>query len=232
MHSHILPGMDDGCKTPEESLRVVELCVEQGVAYMAATPHFYADAESPERFLARREAAAERLSAALKDRPAPRLCLGAEVAYYPGLLQQEGIERLCLGRSNYLLLEMPFSRWTPSVLRTVRALRHEQGVVPILAHIERYADMADRRTVDELLESGVLMQMNAEFFLDPHTHRQAVKLLRRGVVDVLGSDCHGAEHRVPNLGPMWERMDDKRLAAAAERIAEISADIFEQALEG
>lgn len=232
MHSHVLPGMDDGCETLEESLRVVELCVQQGVAYMAATPHFYADEESVESFLARRSAAAERLMMALKNHPAPRLCLGAEVAYYPGLLRQEDIERLCLGRSNYLLLEMPFSRWTPSVLRTVRALRYEQGVVPILAHVERYAAMADRRMLDGLLESGVLMQMNADYFLDPRTHRQAVKLLRRGVVDVLGSDCHGAERRPPLLGPMWERMGDKRLAAAAERVAEISADIFEQALEG
>lgn len=232
MHSHVLPGMDDGCKTPEESRRVVELCVQQGVSHMAATPHFYADRESAESFLARRDAAAERLMEALDGRPAPQFCLGAEVAYYPGLLQQEGIERLCLGRSNYLLLEMPFSRWTPSVLRTVRALRHEQGVVPILAHIERFSAMADRSMVDELVESGVLIQMNAEFFLDAHTHRQAVKLLRHGMVDVLGSDCHGAEHRPPNLGLMWERMGARRLAEAAERIAETSADIFELALEG
>lgn len=231
LHSHILPAMDDGCKTVEESCRVLEMCAQQGVAFLAATPHYYAE-ETVDAFLARRAAAMEQLEKAMQGRERPKLCLGAEVAYYPALLQEEAIESLCIGRSNYLLLEMPFSRWTPSVLRTVRALRHEQGVVPVLAHIERFSAMADRSMVDELVESGVLIQMNAEFFLDAHTHRQAVKLLRRGMVDVLGSDCHGAEHRPPNLGLMWERMGDRRLAAAAERIAETSVDIFELALEG
>lgn len=230
LHSHILPAMDDGCKTVEESCRVLEMCAQQGVAFLAATPHYYAE-ETVDAFLARRAAAMEQLEKAMQGRERPKLCLGAEVAYYPALLQEEAIESLCIGRSNYLLLEMPFSRWTPSVVRTVRALRYEQGVVPILAHMERYLDMGVRDALGELMGSGVLVQMNASYLV--HEPRGAMRLLRRGMVDVLGSDCHGLEHRPPELGPAWEFMEKKRHSrAAAEHIAETSAEIMEQAMGG
>lgn len=226
LHSHVLPGMDDGCKTPEESRRVLEMSARQGVRYLAATPHFYAEQESVDSFLARREAAMKRLAAATRELEGPQLCLGAEVAWYPGLLQEQQLDALCLGRSNYLLLEMPFSRWTPSVARQVRALRYEQGIVPILAHVERYPDVG--RMLDELIENGVLIQMNAEHLLQ--NRRDAARLLRRGMVDVLGSDCHGAEHRPPKLGPAWECMGHRRLQNAAEHITETSLAIMEQSL--
>lgn len=228
LHSHILPGMDDGCKTPEESCRVLQMCAEQGVQVMAATPHYYAE-ETVDAFLARRAAAMARLENAMQGREGPQICLGAEVAYYPALLQEEAIESLCIGRSNYLLLEMPFSRWTPGVVRTVRALRYEQGVVPILAHVERYLEMGVFDALRALMDSGVLVQMNASYLV--HERRGAMRLLRRGMVDVLGSDCHGLEHRPPQLGPAWELMNSKRLRNAAEHIAETSAEIMQWAAE-
>lgn len=229
LHSHILPGVDDGCKTAQESCCVLEMCALQGVDFLAATPHYYAE-EAVDAFLARRAAAMERLEKAMQGRDGPKICLGAEVAYYPALLQEKAIESLCLGQSNYLLLEMPFSRWTPSVVRTVRALRYEQGIVPILAHVERYLDMGVHDALGELMDSGVLIQMNASYLV--HEHRGAMRLLRRGMVDVLGSDCHGTEHRPPELGPAWELMGKKRLRDAAEHIAETSAEIMEQAAGG
>lgn len=228
MHSHILPGIDDGCKTLDEAQKVLELCVRQGVESIALTPHYHAE-EGLSSFLARRQAAAEQLRESMKDRPCPQICLGAEVAYYPGLLQEDRIEELCLGRSNYLLLEMPFSRWTPSVLRNVRALRHVQGVIPILAHVERYVSMDDRRTVNELLDSGVLMQMNGEYILDLKSRRKALKMIRKGLVDVLGSDCHGLNHRPPNLAEAWELLLSGRMEEYAWQISENMQEIFEAA---
>lgn len=229
LHSHILPEVDDGCQSLEESRKVLALCAAQGVSHIAATPHYHAE-RGLDAFLQRRQAAAERLREAMAGQECPQICLGAEVAYYPGLLQEERIDELCLGKSNYLLLEMPFSPWTPSVLRNVRSLRHVQGVIPILAHVERYASMQDKRVVREILDSGVLLQMNGEYILDSRTRRRALKMIRQGVVDVLGSDCHGFEHRPPNLAEAWNVLESGRMAGFARRIEETMQEIFEEAM--
>ena len=229
MHSHFLPGVDDGCKTPEESCKVLQLCAEQGVGYMAATPHYYAD-EPLGRFLERRNAAMQLLTEHMGDMPRPEICLGAEVAYYPGLEHEDRIADLCLGKSNYLLLEMPFSRWTPSVLRHVRALVHVQGIVPVFAHVERYLHMQDKRTLDEFLDIGGLVQMNGSFLLERRTRHKAVRMLRKGLVDVMGSDCHNLTSRAPNMGDVWDVLYSAGLGRAAENISETMQEIFEEAM--
>lgn len=230
IHSHILPGVDDGCRTEEESCLALSRCAESGVGTLALTPHFFPEKRSLQSFLDRRAAAFERLCGAMKDKACPQLCLGAEVSYYPGLLEEERIGELCLGKSNYLLLEMPFSLWTPSVLRNVQALRHVQGVIPVLAHVERYIAMGDKKAVSKLMDGGVLFQMNAEFILSPRSRRKALRMIRKGLVDVLGSDCHGPEHRPPNLAEAWELLEKGCMADYAYAIGETMQEIFEEAL--
>ena len=77
-HSHFLPGMDDGSKSVQESLKMLSLARDSGVNQIVATPHFYASKESPEHFLRRRESSWETLKEALPD-DAPQIWLGAEV---------------------------------------------------------------------------------------------------------------------------------------------------------
>ena len=97
MHGHFLPGMDDGCKTPEESVQVLKSSYEQGVRRMFATPHYY-PVEPVGEFLRRRDAAWNRLQGQLEKEPdacVPRICLGAEVAFRPGLSYEEDLRKLC-----------------------------------------------------------------------------------------------------------------------------------------
>ena len=86
LHTHILPGMDDGAPDVETSLAMLREEARQGVDTVVLTPHFYRDRERPEHFLARRARAADRLNSAIQALPGeerramPRLILGAEVA--------------------------------------------------------------------------------------------------------------------------------------------------------
>ena len=79
IHSHILPGIDDGSQSVEESHALLALLREQGVETVVATPHFYADRNDPENFLRRRKEALARLDHG--ETEMPRILLGAEVAY-------------------------------------------------------------------------------------------------------------------------------------------------------
>lgn len=198
-HSHILPGIDDGSKNPEESIRLLNMLGRQGVTRVVATPHFYADQRSVDRFLMRRQEAFAQISDCIQ-RHHPQIDLGAEVRYYPGISRLEGLDRLCIEGTRVLLLEMPVSRWSESTLREVLEIAVSHNLTLVLAHIERYVFLQRPGVLEELLNNGVLMQVNASFFTEWYTRGRACKLLERHAVHLLGSDCHGVRTRPPQMG--------------------------------
>lgn len=229
MHCHILPGIDDGCKTVEDSLKQLQLSVNQGIGRMFLTPHYY-HRRSVEEFLAQRQAAWEQLCLAMEAEPAdyPELKLGAEVAYFQGISYEDDIPLLCLGNSNFLLLEMPFVKWSPTVLRELEALQQNYGIHLVLAHLERYFKLQDKSVLDAVYDSGFLIQMNAEYVLGPFGKSKAKRLLKAGRVDLLGSDCHRPDTRPQNLGNAVQALKGLGLDAEMQHIAQLGDTIFSQ----
>jgi len=197
IHCHVLPGMDDGSRSVEESLAMLEALAAQGVDCVVATPHFYAGENSPEEFLARRAAAREKLVKIWKP-GLPALKLGAEVYYFDGMSRCEGLETLRIEDTGLLLLEMPMCRWNQRMLREVWAIQASRAGV-LLAHIERYLRWQEQETWDTLADWGVLNQCNASFFLRWQTRRKALRMLREGKIQLLGSDSHNMDTRPPQL---------------------------------
>ena len=200
-HGHFLPGMDDGSRSVEESLKMLQMAKDQGVTKMFATPHYY-PTETVETFLERRAQCWQRLSAAMEGDPRnyPQVALGAEVAYRQGIGNAEDLETLCLGNSRYLLLELPFTSWNGMLFRDISTIANVRGIIPIIAHVERYMPMQSPKMLQRLWEQDVLFQMNAEPLLIWYKRGKAKKLLTDGAVQLLGSDCHNLTTRKPNLG--------------------------------
>ena len=197
-HSHILPGVDDGAKTVDESLAMLDASPRAGVGCMIATPHFYADTNTPDHFLKKREAAWENLRAERQTR-LPVVILGAEVHYFSGIGGADDIRRLTVDKTNILLLEMPFVTWTDRMLSDITELQ-ESGMQVVLAHIERYLAFQKPETLKLLLKHRVLIQSNASFFINRRTRHKALKMLGSGEIHFLGSDAHNMTTRAPNLG--------------------------------
>jgi len=197
IHCHVLPQMDDGSRSPGESLAMLQTMALQGVDCVAATPHFYADENSLEEFLDRRAASVEKLSGMYWP-GLPALKLGAEVYYFEGISRCEGLDALKIEDTGLLLLEMPFCRWSRRVLQEVRELQTSRPTV-LLAHIERYLSWQDPETWNVLADWGVLNQCNASFFLRWQTRRRAIRMLREGKIHLLGSDSHNMDTRPPQL---------------------------------
>lgn len=198
-HSHVLPKMDDGSHSAAESIAMMQAQAAQGVTTVIATPHFYANDDSVESFLERRNRSVETLGGQQAD-GLPALRLGAEVRYYPGISRMQGLSALCIEGSRLLLLEMPMCRWTRSMVRELTELSGKDGIRLVLAHIDRYLPMQDREVWNELLDNGILMQVNASFFSAFTTKRKALSLLKEGYVHLLGSDCHNMTSRPPRIG--------------------------------
>ena len=195
-HSHILPGIDDGSRSRKMSLAMIAALAEQGVDTIVASSHFYASDSSPELFLARRQEAYEKLISELPAE-APGIRLGAEILYYPGISHMEQLPELCIEGTNALLLEMPFMRWSRSFIREVLELAAGQRYTVILAHFERYSEPSE--VWESLMEHGVLMQSNADYYVPLRTRHQALKLLRDGRIHLLGSDAHNLAERAPHM---------------------------------
>ncbi len=198
-HSHILPGIDDGSRSIEETVSLLHLSCEQGVRQIVATPHYYASEESPESFIKRRNSAYESIQPVL-DASMPEIFLGAEVYYYTGITRSEDLHSLCIQNSKVLLLEMPFKKWSDGMVKDILELVHRRSFTVVLAHIDRYLPMQDKGIWKMLKEQGVLFQLNAstlsEGFLKS---RQTLGLIKRNQIDVIGSDCHNMRNRKPNL---------------------------------
>lgn len=224
-HSHILPGVDDGSASVEESLKMLSMLAEQGVDTVVATPHFYPGRMTAEDFLRNRDAAYKKLCESDLT-GLPRVILGAEVKYYDSIRRMQELELLCAGDSGVLLLEMPFEKWSEMTLKEVATLSRSGRVTVVLAHIERYLPFQPHSAWERLFESGVLTQVNASFFTRRFTRRKALNMLGTGMINVIGSDCHNTTTRQPLIGKAAEIIADRYGPRCLDHISEFTSDLL------
>ena len=198
IHSHILPAVDDGSKDVDESLKLLDLLVSQGVELVVATPHFKANKESIDEFITRRNEAYNTLMNAYTKKEI-EISLGAEVQFYDGISRMEGIEKLCIQNTNLLLLELPFGRWTEMTIKEIYELNNLRNLTIVVAHIDRYIKFQNKKVINSLLENGILFQSNPDFFNCFFTKSRAVSMLKNNEIHFLGSDCHNIISRPPQL---------------------------------
>lgn len=202
-HSHILPLMDDGSRSVDESVSMLNLMSDQGVSHVIATPHFYANVDSIESFLSRRRSSLEALNEHMK-KTHPLILCGAEVKYYPGIAKFKDLSLLTIEDTRILLLEMPMIRWTEYTVNELIELSSTRGLTVVLAHIERYFGSQSLQVFHRLRENDIYMQVNASYFNRILSRRKALSLLDAGLIQFLGSDAHNMTDRVPNLGSAYK----------------------------
>ena len=201
-HLHILPGVDDGPETMEQSLALAAALVQEGVHTAIATPHY--NDEFPQRDAAEIRARVQFLQQALNGAGLPlRVLPGHEALIKPGLTDDIRAGRLStLNGSRYLLLELWNSSWLPETERVIFELR-ALGVTPLLAHPERYrVFQKEPERLAALLAQGVLTQITASSLVGMQgrtAQRTAETLLKKGMVHCIASDAHGLHKRPPTI---------------------------------
>ena len=185
-HAHILPGLDHGCDTKEMMVEQLKLAKEAGITYIAATSHYYPHSETVEAFLERRQKVGQEI-ADIRQTELPVVMLGAEVLICEGMERMEGIDKLIIGDSGVILLEMPFCEWEQELLDTLEAIRDLFEGKVVLAHIERYG----RKNIAKILGKGYLLQVNSSFVKSMSKRRLISQLLKDERIVALGSDIHG-----------------------------------------
>ena len=227
-HSHILPGIDDGSKSVRMSIAMLRRLAAQGITRVVATPHFYAHQNSPEKFFARRDAAESTLRQAMAQVSGlPEVIVGAEVCYFPGMSGTDLLPALTIGSTSYILVEMPHGPWTQGMYRELENIRNRHGLMPIIAHVDRYIKPLQQYGIpDRLYDMEMVVQANAGFFMDWRTRRLAVKMLENDRIQLLGSDCHNMSDRPPYLAGAMDTIRQKLGKEALLRIAEYESYIL------
>ena len=196
LHTHLLPRVDDGSDSTEESVKVLTLMAQRRVTAVLLTPHVSASQleADPDEPLGLRQRSYEELRAYAP--PTPQLHLGFEVMLdrpMPALVM--GDRRISLAGSRYYLVEFPLGV-VADFATTVLSQITRSGSVPLVAHAERY-DACSVPTVSDWRDVGAKIQVDATTLTRPGTRgRRARDLLEAGLADVIASDNHGGRRTV------------------------------------
>ena len=233
IHTHLLYGVDDGPETIEESIEMLKAAKAQGIDAMILTPHyrhgmFSYPKDSIEEHFARLYEPAKKIGI--------ELYLGTE--HHVNSMMIEYIETgrvRTLANTQYVLAEYKHDTEFAYIMKSVRdLLRH--GYIPVIAHVERYMCMhEDLDNVDRLREVGAMIQVNANAILGMEGFKAkgfTKKLLKYGMVDLVGSDSHDMKKRTNNMGKcrdyLYKKYDDTYVDRIMERNARKILDSIEE----
>ena len=237
LHSHLLPGLDDGARTLDEALGLARIAVADGISRSVLTPHIHPgrydnDLRSIREAFDQLEGALERHRIPLEIGMAAEVRISMEMLTLidQGRIPFLGVE----GDFSILLLEFPHSHILPGTEKMVSVLL-ERGIRPMIAHPERNKDVIRRLDkIEPFVRAGCMLQVTAGSVagdFGPLARQRAIEMLERGWVEVLASHAHNAEFRPPRLEP--GRAAAARVVGEAaswrlvrERPAELSRSLF------
>lgn len=233
-HSHVVPGVDDGSKNTDMSLQMLRSMRQQGTDLVVATPHFYMGRTAPEEYLEKISDACYLLREAIEKsgEEVPQMVLGYEVYYFKGISQANFINLFTIGNSSCILLELPTRPLTNADVEDIYRIRANQGLTPILAHVERYLAFEHFDFLQDMIRQGELLaQVNADSLLRWSTRKKALEFLKSGSAQFVGSDAHNIEQRAPHLGEAMAMIEKKAGKELVQRIDRDSEKLIQECLK-
>ena len=219
IHSHFLPGLDDGAKTIEDAVAMIEMAAADGTTHLVATPH----CNDRYQFSLERNRA---LLAELRARAGDRIQLSSGCDFH---LSFENLERVAaeksaytLNQGSYLLTEFASYGIAPQVLNVFHRMRL-YDIVPVITHPERNPLLQESglKLLRRLVEMGCPMQITAgsltgRFGRDAQA--AAERMLAGRLVHFVASDAHDTQHRPPLLSPARALVEEKHGAEVAQAL--------------
>lgn len=206
-HSHILPDIDDGSSSLEESLEMLKACKKVGADTVVLTPHCYHTQDTDIREFIRDRNEKYRIlkAAAAKSGDAlPDLRLGCELHLSKFHEKSAYLKELATEGTNYILLEMPTGSWKPEIYDTIYSVTL-MGLRPVIAHIDRYL-YGHKKDFHNLFSFDLVYQVNCDAFLMRGIKKQMPYLFESGAIHILGSDMHNLTVRTTKMAECKKRI--------------------------
>ncbi len=224
VHTHLLPGIDDGAIKIENSIEMARVSVAQGTTVMIATPHrFYGGRENTPALI---RSLAAQVQAEINRSSLPgnfTIVCGQEIPLTLSSAKElrDG-KTLTIGNAGmYALVEPPFDRLPEWIAEAISLIR-DAGIVPILAHPERNSMVQkDPSLVREYVKAGALLQLTAMSVTGENgslAHDAGIWMLEESLITVVASDCHSASWRPPILSEAFASISRMFGEATASRL--------------
>jgi protein-tyrosine phosphatase len=218
IHSHILPGWDDGSRSLDESLSMLRIAAEAGTTDIVATPH--ANSEFPydaaviqDRF--------EELRSAVGDLIRVHLACDFHLSFENVHDAIEHPDKYTINHKSYLMVELP-DMIAPESARTVMSRLHQSGITCVITHPERNPRMRVKLDVlRQCVQDGALVQITGQSLLGRFGNESkacAHQMFKQGLVHFIASDAHDCEDRPPRLDLARKYVDDRFGTTLAERL--------------
>lgn len=222
IHFHIVPGVDDGPKTLEDSQQILEMASRDGIKKIVASSHrnhpldFKPTTDYESSFKTVEALVAQKF-------PEMMVYRGAELYIRDGFedILDTLLYDFTLNQTRYVLIEFPVG---VTITRVIDAV-YELGIrdfFPVLAHIERYPVLIDDLSnIERLKDDGAFIQITGEALTGKYgknVKKKLIKLLKNGSIDFIASDAHSTSRRAPNLSGAYELVVEKTSREEAERI--------------
>ena len=233
LHTHLLPGVDDGVRDLHEALAELREAARLGIAAVACTPHtrLFEGRDLAALLEERRRVHEQLVRAAEAEGGLPAIGLGAEVLLLDEDLRLDAAG-LRINGGPYALVELLFRRRGFDGLRGVFGAVLDAGHRPILAHVERYVALRDDDLLDGWRAGGLLVQVNASSLVGEHgpdVRARGIHLVTSGRADLVASDVHGPHMRRNSLGAAAEVV---ARAAGQETVRRLFAETPRAIFEG
>ncbi|WP_297520179.1 CpsB/CapC family capsule biosynthesis tyrosine phosphatase [uncultured Clostridium sp.] len=202
IHSHIIPGIDDGAKDKKTSIEMLRMAEENGTSKIVLTPHYYRGKFT----IARNEVlkCAEEVKKYVKENNINiDIYVGQEVYFTKSILEYlESGEIGTINNSRYMLIEFDMVHIDKDIIDTLYELK-VRGIVPIIAHPERYIEFQKKpEMINKFIEEGYLFQINVGSIVGGFGKEAKIlaeKFLKNGIYNFFGSDAHGMGRRTSDI---------------------------------
>ena len=229
IHTHVLPGIDDGAENWDMSMEMLKIEWDSGVRRVIATPHFlpWKSQISPNKIRRLCREAQEKFSEQYGFKM--RIYPGEELYYHSELLDDlRNGKAMTMNGTNFVLVEFGVMVQFGDLMYAVQKLQRA-GYTFILAHYERYKALRDEGHIEELLDRGVLLQSNLEALeggiFDPEV-RRIKKHYKKGYISFAASDMHDISSRPPIQSSSVNRLTKSLGQAEAKRVLNDNAHAF------
>lgn len=236
IHNHILPGVDDGSGCMSETMQMLKAEYEQGIRHLIFTPHYrkgmFEISEDDIRAVYQNVR-----SRCEREVPGLQLSLGRECFVHSARSTERFIadERYQMAGSSVLLLEFAYEIPFAEIEQSVHTVR-QKGLIPALAHVERYACLREEQAISSLRDAGARIQVNCDSILGKEglrTKHFCLKLLKAGQIDLIASDAHNMDNRPVRMKECIQLVTKKCGTDTAEQIfAENPRILFETKEKG
>lgn len=202
VHSHILPNLDDGSRSMEQSLNMLRIACEEGIRTIVATPHNMPGKGCPSRETIKEQIDALKEAAALENIPV-KILLGTEYFFREEVLELlEENSVITYPGTNCVLVEFDPYTERHYIRNAVREIL-SYGYTPVIAHVERYMQLMEKKKeIAEIRQMGAMIQVNCNSVTGENgrkVQKDVKALLKEGLIDLLGTDAHSDGRRAPRM---------------------------------